>query len=108
MNINEILFLMQFLIVMGITAAKIYNLFKIGTLYSLRMSFILMATFFTFYFIGLVITLTDYSYSSYSILFLLESYVIPAQILFLIAELFLTQANEIKKIYTPYQREDKL
>jgi len=99
MTIIEILFLIQFIGIIGISFFKVYNLLSLGKIYNLKASFVLFALFFIMYVIGLCITLTDYTYAIYSILFLFECWLIPVQIFFLLGELAFNGMDEIQKVY---------
>ena len=108
MNLNEILFLIHFLVVVAITLYKVYNLFNMGQKYPLAVGFSLFAIFGIAYFVGLIITLTDYSSSTYSILLYLESLLfLPGQIFFIIFEMIMQHSANMDNIYMPYMGKDK-
>ena len=108
MNINEVLFLLQFLLLVGITLYKIYNLMNLGQKYTLSTGFILFAVFGIFYLVGMVITLTDYTTATYSILFYLESILLlPGNIFFILFEIVMQNNKEMEAIYTGYKGPDQ-
>lgn len=83
----EILFIGHILGVIGITLAKFYNVMTKGELYDFKMTWVLFVSFMIFWFMGLLVVLTDYTFI-YSLIFKFTSLFMIINILFLIIELF--------------------
>jgi len=93
MNIYEIMFLLQFLVIMGLLLAKLYNVMSKGEKFDLKISFIMFIAYFLFYLVGLIVFLANPEEIIYISLFTLESWLIILNVLFFIIELFLNSAN---------------
>ena len=75
-NVYEIFFILQFLVVIGITLAKIYNVMMLGKLYSHKMAWILWISFVLAFGVGFFVYITDAALNQtllYTPIILLES-----------------------------------
>lgn len=98
-SITNAFFLVQFLAVIGITLAKLYNIMSYGKFYMeepteetkphLRISFLLLICFFISYFIGFIVFMLDPTTLIYSILFRLEILLVILNVLFFLIEIFI-------------------
>jgi len=88
MNVLEFIFIVQFLAAIGITLAKLYNIFSKGEYYGRAMSWVLFIAFGMAWGVGLFIVMLDWSTALYGVLFRLESMLLMLQVVFILFELF--------------------
>ena len=97
MNLYEVLFLLTLFILIGITLAKIYNLFNAGNYYSLSVGVLLFIAYSLFSFIALVVVLFNPETYFYSVMLKISIWGVSLNILFLIAEIIFTVKDFIVK-----------
>lgn len=98
-NFIDIIFLLQFFIVLGLIFVKIYNILnfqkdkkyndKQSTPINIKISFLMVIAFFLFYGVGFVSTLISIDEMIFVQLFRLETFFVIPYILFFIIELFM-------------------
>ncbi len=72
-NINDMLFIIQFLILIGIFLYQMFNLMHKDQLYDIRLSFILIISITIAWGLGLFVVLLETSKATYAVVFQLES-----------------------------------
>jgi hypothetical protein len=88
-SFNDILFYMQFMIFLGVLLAKIYNVFRKGEFYDIKVTWIMFIVLVLFYGLGLALNLLAAgSGLLVPVLFRLESFFLVLLVLFTIIELF--------------------
>lgn len=91
----EVIFAIQFLVVISITFLKLYNVMSAGKFYDLKMSFLLFIGLVIFWGVGMVTvsidatTITEFDELLPSSLFQIESWLLSINLIFLFVELFL-------------------
>jgi hypothetical protein len=98
MNFAELIFMTQFLIVIGILLFKTWNVFNLGKTYSVSVAWLLFASFFLFYGIGFFTMLTNFNNATFRVLFNLESWLVLLNVLYIIIEKFLFYATQVSDI----------
>lgn len=95
LSVEEVLFLLQFLAVIGILGVKLFNVFRKGEFVSLQLSILLFAGFFVAWLVGFVVMLLYSGVGSllYSVLMRLETWLIGLNVLFFVFELFFNLAG---------------
>jgi hypothetical protein len=72
-TITDAIFIIQLLIVLGITLAKVYNITLMAKFYSIQMSIILLVTFIIMWFLGNITAMFSLTSAYYYVIFRLES-----------------------------------
>lgn len=96
MNIYEVFFILQFLIVIGIVLLELYNVMRVSTLYTLRIDFLLFIVFFISYLMGFIITMLNPTEYIYFLLLRVENIFIILNVLFFISSLLLKLSYLVK------------
>ena len=109
LNLSDVLFFVQFLAIIFILGFKLLNLFSLGKIYDLRLSFLLFIGFFISYFVGLMVLLTRSSILLYSALFKLETGFILFNVIFLLGELYFYTIGRsiVREAYKPNREQNK-
>ena len=72
-NINDMIYIIQFIALIGIFLYQMWNVMHKGEKYDLKVSFILIIVLTIAWFMGLSVVLLEYSRATYALLFRLES-----------------------------------
>lgn len=108
MNVYEVLFLLQFLMVIGVLVLKTVNVCSLGTFLSLKYVFLSFVGYFLGWFIALVVMLANPETIVYIVFFKLESGLILLVVAFFVAELFLSMKNTVlRKPVVAYSARDQ-
>ncbi len=102
-NINDMIFIIQFLGLIGIFLYQMFNLMHKGKIYDIRISFILLITLTIAWGTGLFVVLLETTKATYSILFMLESLFFVLSYLFFFFELLFFGVGMTKKIIKPFK-----
>jgi hypothetical protein len=89
MTIYDILFLLAFMTLIGITLAKLYNLFSVGEFYDIRMGFILFILFFIAYAVAMVNFMILPERTIYMVLFKFQTWFVWINTLFMVIEVIM-------------------
>ena len=107
MNFYEIMFILQFFGIIAIIGYRLWFVMSLGQTYDIRMTWLLFAGFFLPYIVGFIIFMTNPEILIYRMLFLLETWLVPLNVLFLLIELiFHLGVNGKQKSIKPYRSID--
>lgn len=81
-------FLLQFLVAVGITGFKVYNVFSSGEAYSFKAAVIMFLGYLVTWFVGLLLVLLEPEQLLFSMLYQLEVWLLSLNVLFFIIEIF--------------------
>lgn len=89
MEMLEFVFLLQFLVCIGVVLWKVYNTMSPKEQkYDIRMAFLLFFIYFLSYGVGFVVFMLDLTNNFYRLMFQLETWIILLNVLFIMVELF--------------------
>ena len=108
MDFVEVLFLLQFLAVLGILGIKTYNVMRQGGWYDLKLTFLGFAAYFMAFGVGFVVTLFEYDTLIYGQLFRLEQWTILYLVVIFFAELFLQLSINMVKPIQAYNSKKEM
>lgn len=114
MSLYSSLFIFQFLVVILITLVKFYNILSGNKKaeegktfpYDIKISFILFAATLVLYGVGLMISIYMYDEYLYIILFQIERFILPVNILFFIIELIYRLKDTALKTIEAHKSRD--
>lgn len=95
-ELYNMLFVMQFIIVIGIILFELYNLMRVSRAYSLMTDFMLFIGFFLAFVVGLLITMLNTTEYLFHLLFRLEVLFLLLNVLFFISSLMLKMSYLVK------------
>lgn len=101
-NINDMIYIMQFLVLIGIFLYQMFNLMHKGKLYDIRIGFILIISLTIAWGMGLVVVLLETSKATYAVLFQLESTFFVLAWLFFFFEVIFKGIESINKPVKPF------
>lgn len=102
MNIYEIMFLIQFIVFIGVFLVKIWNVMRIGDFYSFELVWILLiGAGFTFA-IGWIVVMGQPEVLIYQVLFRLQSWIWAPMFMLVIAELMFFLKGRANKTIEAY------
>lgn len=105
-NINDMIYIIQFLILIGIFFYQMYNLMNKGTKYDIKISVILISSITIAWGMGLFVVLLETSKAIYSVLFQLESLLFVLSWLFFFFELIFLVVQTTDKIIKPFNAKE--
>jgi len=97
------LFLVQFLIIIGIILIKVYNMMSVGQFYDIKLGFILFIGFFLAWLVGMIITLVYPQELLFLQLWKLENYLIVLNVVFLMFEIIIAIKDNTTKPIESYK-----
>lgn len=103
MNIYDIMFMLQFLILVGITIVKLYSVMKQATLYNFKTSIVLFIVYLVAWLVGLVALMYYPEKLIYRTLFTLGSWLMVLNVVFFVIELFYSISKTAVKPIEAYK-----
>ena len=103
MNIYEVLFLIQFFVIIVLILIKTNNLLHLGETYDLKMAILLFVGFILAWGVSFVVSMLSYQTIIYSVLFKLETWLLLLNLGFLLAELIMYFVSHTAKPIDSYK-----
>lgn len=88
-DLYSMVFMLQFIVAIGIVGVEFYNLMRVGTFYGIRTIFLLFVGFFVCYVVGFVVMILGFDEMLYVQLFNLERFFVLLHMLFFICSILI-------------------
>lgn len=105
-NFLDVVFILQFIAIIGIFLYKLYNILHKAQKYDFRVAILLFVGFAISWSLGLINIMYNISSTIYIQLFKFETWLFAFNIIFLLVELFLLWHNTLSKPITSYSSID--
>lgn len=106
MTIQDLLFILYLIGILGIFLYKLYNIVSLGKIYDLKVAIILFIGYFLAWLIGFVVFMLDPERLIYMFMFKIGTWLILLNVLFFIVELVFYLVSITEKAIMPYKPDN--